>query len=54
MKEEIDMAETAYCMKCRKKVPIQNPKEVVLANGREAVQGTCPICGTKVFCMGKG
>jgi len=43
----------AYCMKDRKKVEIQNPKNVTLKNGRPAVQGTCPICGTKVFRIGK-
>jgi len=45
----IDMAETAYCMKCRKKVTIKNPQQVTLANGRSAIQGMCPVCGTKVF-----
>ena len=44
---------TAYCMKCRKKVEMANPKQVVMKNGRPATQGTCPICGTKVFRIGK-
>ena len=44
----------AYCMKDRKKVEIKNPKNVTLKNGRPAVQGVCPICGTKVFRIGKG
>jgi len=44
---------TAYCVKCRKKREIKNPKQVTLKNGRLAVQGTCPVCNTKVFRMGK-
>ena len=40
---------TAYCMKCRKKVEIRNPRRVTLKNGRPATQGVCPTCGTKVF-----
>ncbi|MEO9306814.1 Epididymal sperm protein E [Nitrosotalea sinensis] len=43
----------AYCVKCRKKVDIANPKEVKLKNGRPAVKGTCPKCGTNVFRIGK-
>ncbi|HXX05845.1 MAG TPA: DUF5679 domain-containing protein [Candidatus Bathyarchaeia archaeon] len=44
---------TAYCVKCRKKVEIANAKEVKLKNGRPAVKGTCPKCGTNVFRIGK-
>ncbi len=43
----------AYCMKCRKKVEIRNPKQVTLKNKRPATSGTCPACGTKVFRIGK-
>ncbi len=44
---------TAYCMKCRKKVEIKNPKQVTLKNGRSATQGVCATCSTKVFRIGK-
>ncbi len=44
----------AYCMKCRKKVEMSNPKAVTLKNKRPATQGTCPKCGTKIFRIGKG
>ena len=44
---------TAYCMKCRKKVDIKNSTPVTLKNGRPAIQGVCPTCGTKVFRIGK-
>lgn len=41
----------AYCVKCREKREIQNPKEVTMKNGRNAVEGTCGVCGTKLFRM---
>ena len=44
----------AYCMKCRKKVEIQNAKQIKMKNGKPATQGVCPKCGTKVFRIGKG
>ncbi len=43
----------AYCFKCRTKREIRNPTNVTLKNGRPAIQGTCPVCGTKVFRIGK-
>lgn len=44
----------AYCVKCQKKVEIQNPKQVTLKNNRPATKGTCPKCKTVVFRIGKG
>jgi len=43
----------AYCVKCRAKREIKNPKETKLKNGRPAVKGVCPQCGTNVFRIGK-
>ncbi len=43
----------AYCMKCKKKVDVNDAKQITLKNGQPAVQGTCAGCGTKVFKMGK-
>jgi DNA-directed RNA polymerase subunit RPC12/RpoP len=43
----------AYCMKCRRKVEIKNPKAIRMKNKRPATQGVCPRCGTKVFRIGK-
>lgn len=40
-------------MKDRKKVEIKNPRAITMKNGRPATQGVCPICGTKVFRIGK-
>ena len=42
-----------YCVKCKKKVEMQNPKKITMKNKRPATQGVCPKCGTKVFRTGK-
>jgi hypothetical protein len=38
-----------YCMKERKHVRIKDPEHTVAKNGREAVRGTCPDCGSTIF-----
>jgi hypothetical protein len=43
----------AYCVRCRQKVSIKNPYQVVFANQRKAIGGICSICGAKVFKTGK-
>ena len=45
---------TAYCVKCRTKKEMKNPSSVTLKNGRPAIQGICPRCGTKMFRIMKG
>lgn len=42
-----------YCVRCRKKTPIENVSETTMKNGRPAVQGVCPACKTKIFKIGK-
>tara|TARA_Y200000002_G_scaffold77926_1_gene61368 strand:- start:1559 stop:1768 length:210 start_codon:yes stop_codon:yes gene_type:complete len=37
-----------YCVKCRNKTEMLNPKRKTLKKGRQAMQGTCPKCGTKM------
>ncbi len=44
----------AYCMKCRTKREMKDPKSITMKNGRPATQGVCPTCGTKMFRIGKG
>ena len=44
----------AYCMKCRAKREIKNPKSITMKNSRPATQGEGPVCGTKVYRIGKG
>ncbi|MBL7100654.1 MAG: hypothetical protein ISS23_01725 [Nanoarchaeota archaeon] len=41
-----------YCMKCKKKQVMKDPKNTPLKNGRDAVSGTCAVCGTKLFKIG--
>jgi Zn finger protein HypA/HybF involved in hydrogenase expression len=44
----------AYCVKCRKKREMNNPRAIKMKNGKPATQGVCPSCGTKMFRIGKG
>ena len=42
-----------YCVKCRAKREIRNARAITMKNGRPATQGVCPVCGTKMFRIGK-
>ncbi len=42
-------ATEAYCVKCRQKRAIQGARKVTTPKGRRAVEGTCSVCGTKLF-----
>ena len=39
----------AFCMKEKAKREMNGVSEVQMKNGRRALQGTCPSCGTKLF-----
>jgi len=39
----------AYCFKCRQRREIQDPKQVFLRDHISAVEGTCPVCGSKLY-----
>jgi Zn finger protein HypA/HybF involved in hydrogenase expression len=43
-----------YCMKCRAKAEIKNPRHIIMKNLRHAVQGICPKCGTRMFRFERG
>ena len=43
----------AYCVKCRSKKEMKDAKAITMKNGKPATQGTCPVCGTKMFRIGK-
>lgn len=43
------MAEVAYCVKCKTKREMKNAERVEFKNGRPAVKGNCPNCGTVMF-----
>lgn len=38
----------SYCVKCREKREIKDAERVEMENGRKAMQGVCPVCGTKI------
>ncbi len=42
-----------YCVKCKTSIEIKDPQNVTLKNGKPAVKGVCPNCGTSVFRIGK-
>jgi pimeloyl-ACP methyl ester carboxylesterase len=39
----------AYCVKCKQKRTMHNARRIVTKNGRNALEGTCPICTTRLF-----
>ena len=43
----------AYCVKCKQKREIQNSIAVFTASGTPATRGTCGVCGTTLFRMGR-
>ena len=43
------MKTQAYCVKCKATKDMANGVESVLKNGRNAVKGKCPDCGTGMF-----
>jgi DNA topoisomerase-1 len=43
----------AYCFKCKEKRELTNPQAVFTENGRPATKGTCGVCGTSLFRMGR-
>jgi len=43
----------AYCMKCKTKREMQNPVANFNAKGSPVTIGTCPVCGTKLYKMGR-
>ncbi len=38
-----------YCVKCRAKREIYNPKKIILKNGQSAFEASCPLCGTSML-----
>ena len=38
-----------YCVKCKSRKEIAEGVEEVMKNGRKAIKGKCPTCGTVMF-----
>jgi hypothetical protein len=45
---KISMPE-GYCVKCKAKKEIVDAVEETMKNGRKAIKGKCPTCGTVMF-----
>ena len=39
----------AYCVKCKAKKEMKEPQNVKMKNGRSAMKGKCPDCGTGLY-----
>ena len=39
----------AYCVKCKSKREMQDGEKVTMKNGRPAMKGKCPECGTGLY-----
>jgi len=46
--QELYMPE-GYCVKCKAKKEIADGVEELMKNGRKAIKGKCPTCGTVMF-----
>jgi hypothetical protein len=44
-----DMAEIAYCVKCKAKNEMNDGEKVTMKNGRPAMKGKCSKCGTGMY-----
>lgn len=47
------MSIDAYCVKCKQKQPMENPQAGFNARGNAVTTGTCAVCGTKMYRIGK-
>ena len=43
----------AYCVKCKTKREIEKNIATFNSRGVAMTQGVCPVCGTKIFRLGK-
>ncbi|MBN1149119.1 MAG: type I DNA topoisomerase [Anaerolineales bacterium] len=43
----------AYCVKCKEKREITEAQAIFTSKGTPATRGVCPVCGTKIFRMGR-
>ncbi|MFH1339005.1 MAG: DUF5679 domain-containing protein [Candidatus Omnitrophota bacterium] len=40
---------TGYCVKCKSSKEMKDEQQVTMKNGRKALKGKCPVCGTSMF-----
>ena len=41
-------ADLYYCVKCKKKQVMLNPRQITMKNGKPALTGQCAVCGTTI------
>lgn len=46
------MAIEAYCMKCKQKREMTDPKSGTTKNGKPIAKGTCSVCGSTICRIG--
>ena len=51
--KQLRVTVNGYCVKCRSKRDMINPEQTTMKNGKPAVRGTCSVCSTKMFKIGK-
>jgi len=49
LRRQILFMSEGYCVKCKAKKPIADGVEETMKNGRKAIKGKCPTCGTVMF-----
>ena len=47
--EPADTQFEAYCVKCRTRRGMKDARRIVTKNNRNAMEGTCSVCGTRLF-----
>jgi len=53
LREEVKKMTEAYCVKCKAKREMKDEEEVTMKNGKPAMKGVCPNCGTGMYRIGK-
>ena len=48
----VNLMVEAYCVKCKAKREMKNAAAVTLKNGKPAMKGKCPVCGTTIMRIG--
>ncbi|WP_180952970.1 DUF5679 domain-containing protein [Eggerthella timonensis] len=46
------MSIEAYCMKCKQKRQMLEPKMGKTSNGKAIAKGSCPVCGSTICRIG--
>jgi RNase P subunit RPR2 len=42
-------SQAGFCVKCKERRPMAEAASITLKNGREAIRGRCPQCGTGMY-----